>query len=41
MIYLEILELNFCELNHNLKKRIIQRNNKEIQNIILNNSIFE
>ena len=39
LIYLEILELNFCELNHNLKKRIIQRNNKEIQNIILNNSM--
>ena len=41
LIYLEFLELNFYDLNHNLKKKIIQRNNFEIQNIILNNSIFE
>ena len=30
MIYLEIIEFNFCNLNYNLRKYIIERANKEI-----------
>ena len=40
LIYLEILELNFCKMNYELKTKIIQRNNEEIENIILNNKVF-
>ena len=41
MIYLEILELNFCGMNHNLKRIIIQRNDKEIETIILHNKVYK
>ena len=34
LIYLEIIELNFCNLNYNLKKNIIKRE-KEEKNLIL------
>ena len=40
MIYLEILELNFCGMNHNLKRIIIQRNDKEIETIISHNKVY-
>ena len=31
-IFLEFIELNFCECNFNLKRNIVQRSNKEINN---------
>ena len=31
-IFLEFIELNFCECNFNLKRYIVQRSNKEINN---------
>ena len=31
-IFLEFIELNFCECNYNLKRHIVQRSNKEINN---------
>ena len=45
MIYLEVLELNFCNLNKNTKKNILEREKKEMNpinegldsNIISNN----
>ncbi len=39
MIYLEIIELDFCECNYNLKKYIIIRSNKEAGKINENSSI--
>jgi hypothetical protein len=33
MIYLEILELNFCGLNENLRKRIIEKGEKEFKQL--------
>ena len=33
LIYLEILELNFCNLNYNLKKNIIKRGENETEDI--------
>ena len=35
MIYLEILELNFCRLNENLKSRIIEKGEKEFRNLTI------
>ena len=34
MIYLEIIELNFCGLNYNLRKNIRNRSEEDIQKII-------
>ena len=31
LIYLEIIELNFCNLNYNLKKAIIDRSIKDYE----------
>ena len=33
MIYLEILELNFCRLNENLKRIIIEKGEKEFRHL--------
>ena len=43
LIYLEIMELNFCDLNHNIKKKIGKRAMKEIKNKIeqFNNSSID
>ena len=41
MVYLEILELNCCSMNYNLKKTIHNRAIKEIENIIDNDSSLE
>ena len=38
LIYLEILEFNFCRLNYNLKKNIILRENQEVIIILENNN---
>ncbi len=42
LIYLEIMELNFCDLNHNIKKNIGKRAINEIMNEVesFNNSSF-
>ena len=40
IIYLELVELNFCELNFNLKKNILNRS-KEDSSIELNNNDSE
>ena len=37
MVYLEILELNFCGLNKFLKRRIIEKGEKEFQNLLSSN----
>ena len=40
LIYLEIIELNFCNLNKNIKKNISKRGEKEIiEQLIINDSI--
>ena len=39
LIYLEIIELNFCGLNENIKIKIEERGNKET-NILLINSML-
>ena len=36
VIYLEFLELNFCKLNYNLRRNIINRAIKDIDKIFLN-----
>jgi hypothetical protein len=46
MIYLEIIQLNFCGFNKNVKKNIIKRGENEINNISMleqsiNSNIFE
>ena len=33
LVYTELVELNFCDLNHNLKKNIIKRSEEEVENI--------
>ena len=33
LIYLEIIELHFCNLDYNLKNNIIKRSNTEIQEL--------
>ena len=40
MIYLEIIELNFCNLNHNLKKYINDRSIKDTYEDEANESII-
>jgi len=40
MIYLEIIELNFCKLNHNLIKYIKDRSSKDINVNIIKDSII-
>ena len=40
MIYLEIIELNFCKLNYNLIKYIKERSNREIYENSRNESII-
>ena len=40
LIYLELIELNFCRLNYNLKKNILKRS-KEDSVIELNNDMEE
>jgi hypothetical protein len=40
MIYLEIIELNFCCLNYNLKKKIKDRSEKEIEKILETSSSY-
>ena len=37
LVYLEILELNFCGLNKFLKRRIIEKGEKEFQNLLSSN----
>ena len=32
LVYLEIIELNFCKFNYNLRRNIIKRGNKEVVN---------
>jgi len=39
MIYLEIIELNFCKLNHNLRKYIKERSAKDMNVNIIRDSI--
>ena len=33
LVYTELVELNFCDLNHNLKKNIIKRSEEEVEDI--------
>ena len=33
MVYLEIIELNFCELNENIKKRIMEKGEREFRTL--------
>ena len=33
LVYTELVELNFCDLNYNLKKNIIKRSEEEVENI--------
>ena len=33
MVYLEILELNFCGLNENIKRRIMEKGEIEFRNL--------
>jgi hypothetical protein len=40
MIYLEIIELNFCKLNYNLRKYISERSTKDIYEDDVNESII-
>ena len=35
MVYLEILELNFCGFNDNIKRRLVEKGEKEFKNITL------
>ena len=38
LIYIEIIELNFCDLNYNTKKKIMERASKNID--VINTSIY-
>ena len=40
MVYLEIIELNFCQLNYNLKKKIEDRSVKEIEKMLETSSSY-
>ena len=40
MIYLEIIELNFCKLNYNLRKYINERSIKDFKADLFNDSII-
>ena len=37
LIYIEIIELNFCDFNYNLRKNIILRGDKDTFQILPNN----
>ena len=41
MVYLEILELNCCSMNYNLKKTIHNRSIKEIEKILESDTSLE
>ena len=42
LVYLEIIELNFCKLNYNLRENIIERSIKEFLNLkeMMKNKIY-
>ena len=41
LIYTELIELNFCNFNFNLKKNIIKRSLEDLNNIELNNDHYD